>query len=137
MICSRTTLASLIALSLCAGFAHAEEGWINMFNGKTLEGWTQKNGTATYRGEDGVIVWDYISQLVWVYGKDDRRAEDYEESINAERNLMYVEELRHLVDCVEGRATPELDAAGGRTVLGIALAAKRSAVEGRPVKLIP
>jgi predicted dehydrogenase len=88
-------------------------------------------------GEDGVIVWDYISQLVRVYGKDDRRAEDYEESINTERNLMYVEELRHLVDCVEGRATPELDAAGGRTVLGIALAAKRSAVEGRPVKLTP
>lgn len=88
-------------------------------------------------GEDGVIVWDYISQLVRVYGKDDRRAEDYEESINAERNLMYVEELRHLVDCVEGRATPELDAAGGRTVLGIALAAKRSAVEGKPVKLTP
>jgi predicted dehydrogenase len=88
-------------------------------------------------GEDGVIVWDYISQLVRVYGKDDRRAEDYEESINAERNLMYVEELRHLVDCVEGRATPELDAAGGRTVLGIALAAKRSAVEGTPVRLTP
>lgn len=27
-----------------------------MFNGKTLEGWTQKNGTATYRVEDGAIV---------------------------------------------------------------------------------
>jgi len=88
-------------------------------------------------GEDGVIAWDYISQLVRVYGKEDRRAEDYEESINAERNLMYVEELRHLVDCIERGATPELDAAGGRAVLAIALAAKRSAAEGRPVRLEP
>ena len=86
-------------------------------------------------GEDGVIVWDYISQLVRVYGKEDRRAEDYQESINAELNVMYVEELRHLVDCIEGRATPELDAAGGRAVLAIALGAKRSAAEGRPVRL--
>lgn len=88
-------------------------------------------------GEDGVIVWDYISQLVRVYGKEDRRAEDYEESINAERNLMYVEELRHLVECVERGGPPELDAAGGRAVLAIALAAKRSAAEGRPVRLGP
>jgi len=88
-------------------------------------------------GEDGVIAWDYISQLVRVYGKEDRRAEDYEESINVERNLMYVEELRHLVDCIERGATPELDAAGGRAVLAIALAAKQSAAEGRPVRLDP
>jgi hypothetical protein len=27
-----------------------------MFNGRSLEGWTQKNGTATYRVEDGAIV---------------------------------------------------------------------------------
>lgn len=34
--------------------ADAEE-WTSMFNGKTLEGWTQKNGTAAYRVEDGAI----------------------------------------------------------------------------------
>jgi hypothetical protein len=32
------------------------EDWTSMFNGKSLEGWTQKNGTATYRVEDGAIV---------------------------------------------------------------------------------
>ena len=30
--------------------------WTHIFDGKTLSGWTQKNGTATYRVEDGVIV---------------------------------------------------------------------------------
>lgn len=32
------------------------DGWVSLFNGKDLNGWTQKNGTATYRVEDGVIV---------------------------------------------------------------------------------
>jgi predicted dehydrogenase len=88
-------------------------------------------------GEDGVIVWDYVSQRVQVHGKEDRRAEVFEESMNAERNLMYVEELRHFVACVGEGATPELDAAGGRAVLAVALAAKRSAATGRPVGLAP
>jgi predicted dehydrogenase len=86
-------------------------------------------------GEDGVIVWDYISNLVRVYGKEDRHSEDYGRSINFELNVMYVDELRHFVECIEGRTTAELDAAGGRSVLGIALVAKRAAADGRPVRL--
>ena len=30
--------------------------WRPLFDGKTLAGWTQRNGTATYRVEDGAIV---------------------------------------------------------------------------------
>jgi len=33
-----------------------EEAWTSLFDGKTLSGWTQRNGTATYRVEDGTIV---------------------------------------------------------------------------------
>ena len=33
-----------------------EPGWVPLFDGKSLEGWEQKNGTATYRVEDGCIV---------------------------------------------------------------------------------
>jgi len=32
------------------------EGWQPLFNGNDLKGWTQKNGTATYRVEDDTIV---------------------------------------------------------------------------------
>ena len=32
------------------------EGWVLLFNGTDLAGWTQKNGTATYRVEEGVII---------------------------------------------------------------------------------
>ena len=30
--------------------------WVKLFDGKTLNGWVQNNGTATYRVEDGAIV---------------------------------------------------------------------------------
>lgn len=31
--------------------ARADDGWVSMFNGRSLAGWTQKNGWATYRVE--------------------------------------------------------------------------------------
>lgn len=31
-------------------------GWVTLFNGKNLDGWSQKNGIATYRVEDGMII---------------------------------------------------------------------------------
>lgn len=33
-----------------------EDGWKPLFNGENLEGWTQKNGTANYKVEEGVVV---------------------------------------------------------------------------------
>jgi hypothetical protein len=37
-------------------FADDSQGFVSLFNGKNLEGWAQKNGTATYRVEEGCIV---------------------------------------------------------------------------------
>lgn len=57
----RTTLA-LSALLLAAPVDAsdpapvADDGWIQLFDGKTLDGWTQRNGTATYEVVDGTIV---------------------------------------------------------------------------------
>lgn len=47
--------AAVLFLSLAAVPAVAGE-WVELFDGKTLDGWTQRNGTATYRVEDGTIV---------------------------------------------------------------------------------
>ncbi|MCA9081296.1 MAG: DUF1080 domain-containing protein [Planctomycetaceae bacterium] len=49
-------ISALLFVSLCASLAAAEDGWVSLFDGKTLEGWTQRNGTATYRVEDGAVV---------------------------------------------------------------------------------
>jgi predicted dehydrogenase len=86
-------------------------------------------------GREGLITWDYSSRTVHVHGKDDRWHEVFEEPVDTDRNDMYVEELRHFVECVAHGTPPTLDAAGGRRVLEIALAAKTSAAEGRPVRL--
>lgn len=51
-----TCIASLALAPLLGSGALAEDGWVSLFNGKSLEGWTQKNGWATYRVEDGAIV---------------------------------------------------------------------------------
>jgi len=56
----KTRLASLTvvaAISLLANsFASAEDDWIELFDGKTLDGWTVRGGTATYKVVGGTIV---------------------------------------------------------------------------------
>jgi len=50
-------LSLAVCVSLfCASSVRAEEEWIELFNGKDLTGWIQKNGTATYEVKDGAIV---------------------------------------------------------------------------------
>jgi len=51
-----TIRALMFGIPLLMSQAPPGEGWVSLFDGKTLEGWEQKNGTATYRVEDGCIV---------------------------------------------------------------------------------
>lgn len=46
---------SLILISAC-GPLIAADGWTDLFNGKSLDGWIQRGGTAKYVIEDGCIV---------------------------------------------------------------------------------
>jgi hypothetical protein len=48
--------APAIAGSQSKTEAKDAQGWVAIFDGKTLDGWTQRNGTATYRVEDGTVV---------------------------------------------------------------------------------
>lgn len=46
-----------LMLFLAAGIpAAADDGFVDLFNGKSLEGWVQRGGLAKYRVEDGTIV---------------------------------------------------------------------------------
>ncbi len=54
-----TTLRLLLLalpVSLFAGQAAADDNWVSLFNGESLDGWEQQNGSATYRVADGVII---------------------------------------------------------------------------------
>ena len=48
-------LASALVLTTAMAMAE-DDGFVSLFNGKTLDGWTQRNGIATYRVEDGTII---------------------------------------------------------------------------------
>lgn len=56
------TLAALTTALACllepvpAVAQDADRPWIPLFDGESLDNWTQRNGTATYRVEDGTIV---------------------------------------------------------------------------------
>ena len=46
-----------LALFMAADYPSASAAdWMELFDGKTLDGWVQKNGTATYSVENGTIV---------------------------------------------------------------------------------
>jgi hypothetical protein len=55
---STSVLALVMIGAVLAGGVNArgDEGWVSIFDGKTLDGWIQKNGTAKYRVEDGAII---------------------------------------------------------------------------------
>lgn len=51
--------AAVVLAALASGVGPVrgdEGGWTKLFDGETLNGWVQKNGTATYRVEEGTIV---------------------------------------------------------------------------------
>jgi len=49
-------LSTVVIALLAAAPAAAQDGWRPLFNGKTLDGWAQLNGTAPYTVVDGAIV---------------------------------------------------------------------------------
>ena len=47
----------IVATALLASSVHGADGeWVSMFDGESLDGWTQINGTAKYEVQEGVIV---------------------------------------------------------------------------------
>ena len=49
-------IAALLIGTLSVISGTAGETWVSLFDGKTLDGWIQKNGIATYRVENGTII---------------------------------------------------------------------------------
>lgn len=52
----RSAILCVAVLAMAASSASAADGWVSLFDGNSLDGWIQKNGTATYRIEGDTIV---------------------------------------------------------------------------------
>jgi len=86
-------------------------------------------------GSDGVISWDYASRSVRVLGPEPDRVELHDGSGDGPNEAMYVAEMRHFVDCLDGREEPLVDGWEALRSLRMVEAAKRSAAERRWVGL--
>lgn len=56
MMISRFVAAGVLMLALAPLAQAADEGFVPLFDGKTLTGWEQHSGKAEYRVEDGAII---------------------------------------------------------------------------------
>lgn len=86
-------------------------------------------------GQTGTIHWDNTDGAVRCYRAQTDREEIFSASDDFERNTMFLNEIAHFLACVEGREQPFCTLNDGIQALHIALAAKRSAAEGRIIQL--
>ncbi|MDO4630546.1 MAG: DUF1080 domain-containing protein [Planctomycetia bacterium] len=56
MLKKLTMAAFLCVAALCGSVMAAEDGFVSLFNGKDLDGWTVRGGSAKYQVEDGCII---------------------------------------------------------------------------------
>jgi len=86
-------------------------------------------------GTHGTLLWDGVTHRVQQWTSRTAVWRDLHPATPVERNTMFVAELQHFLDCARGACAPGVSPADGRRVLEIALAAKASAEQSRPVQL--
>jgi predicted dehydrogenase len=86
-------------------------------------------------GEEGTILWDFNDKQVKMYSARTEEWQPFPEEPDYDINQMYIEEMQHFIDCIEGKDTPMSDLTQAKRVLEIALAAKKSAQTGKIIKL--
>jgi predicted dehydrogenase len=86
-------------------------------------------------GDGGTLLWDFPTHSVTVRAPDSDSAQEDFSTVEADRNQMYVDEIRHFAQCVCERKTPLVDGREALRSLRVVEAAKVSAREGRWVKL--
>ena len=77
-------------------------------------------------GDEGTIIWDDSASEVRLFEAKDSEWQTFRQE-GFERNDMYVAEMKHFLNCLEGRDTPVVDVEEGAEVLRIALAAREDA----------
>jgi len=84
-------------------------------------------------GEEGTLIWDYPGKYVKTYHSTTKQWKTY--PIEIEPNDMYVDEMKHFLECIKGKTPPLISGGEAKKVLAVALAAKKSAKSGKAIKL--
>jgi len=75
-------------------------------------------------GEFGNIEWDYVKGLLKVFNARDKSIKDFSIE-NYDINSMYINEIRHFLNCIKGKEEPLVDIYDAKKSLEIALAVKK------------
>lgn len=86
-------------------------------------------------GEEGTILWDFNERQVRFYSAKSEKWQIFHEKSGYDINEMYIEEMKHFLQCVVGKTKPLQDINRAKRVLQIALAAKESSLNGEVVAL--
>lgn len=84
-------------------------------------------------GEKGNIYWDFYQNEVKVYYANGKKWEVY--PFNCDRNLMFVEDAKHFLDCVKNNKTPKISGEDGAKTLKCVLAAIESSKTKKVVRV--
>ncbi len=76
-------------------------------------------------GEKGIINWNFQERTVRLYSLKNKTWQIFHKK--EDTNEMYLEEMKHFILCLQGKARPEVNIFDGKRNLEIALAARKSA----------
>jgi len=77
-------------------------------------------------GEEGTILWDLNDGQVRLYTAESGKWQTFPQDPSYDMNQMYIEEIRHFLQCIEGNTMPVQDINSASRAIEIALAAKRA-----------
>ena len=86
-------------------------------------------------GTEGTLTWDGLSHCVRLFSAPTGSWSELYPAKTSDPNEMYVDELRHFLNCVTGNESPSVSGEDGRRALELALAAKHSSEVGREVEV--
>ena len=86
--------------------------------------------------EEGTIIWDYYKGEVKVYRITNNSWKTFNLKKEFNLNQMYVDEIRHFINCLKGKKLPFPNISAGADVLKIALAAKKSSEMGKLASIV-
>jgi predicted dehydrogenase len=85
-------------------------------------------------GREGLISWDGITGEARLHTAS-AGAVSVPTPAGFDRNRMFLDEMKHFLECISGAASPACGLDDGLAALRIALAAKRSAAEGQTIRV--
>lgn len=84
-------------------------------------------------GEKGTILWDYFDGEIKIY--KNKKWSTYKLSKKWKRNQMFMDEMKHFLECVRKRKETKIPIVEGAKSLRVALAAKKSVSTGKSINL--